>query len=252
MPSSTSRASSCGRIGFVRHGRDSRRRWCRARSFSMRIGIVRPAPPRDIAGIAQRRCVSGARLCAAQLLPAACHWRSHFARQEDRSGRNRIRPLVLDLMGLQVQVGAICPEPRLRPGTAPDEYIKAPGHRNLTREAVPSAANLGVREPRGNVFQPLRGASSRASAAALSASSARQIQRVAFSAAPASASARPGVQLGRQRRDARRRSAAPPSAACAASPTWPTEPSTSRALSSTWAASSLADASSSPSSQAMV
>jgi len=25
-------------------------------------------------------------------------------------------------MGLQVQVGVVCPEPRLQPGTTPDEY----------------------------------------------------------------------------------------------------------------------------------
>ena len=31
-------------------------------------------------------------------------------------------PLVLDLMGLQVQVGVVCPEPRFRSGTTPDEY----------------------------------------------------------------------------------------------------------------------------------
>ena len=31
-------------------------------------------------------------------------------------------PLVLDLMGLQVQVGVVCPEPRSRSGTTPDEY----------------------------------------------------------------------------------------------------------------------------------
>src|SRR5579859_6784731 len=31
-------------------------------------------------------------------------------------------PLVLDLMGLQVQVGVVYPEPRSRSGTTPDEY----------------------------------------------------------------------------------------------------------------------------------
>ena len=31
-------------------------------------------------------------------------------------------PLVLDLMGLQVQVGVVCPGPRSRSGTTPDEY----------------------------------------------------------------------------------------------------------------------------------
>jgi len=30
--------------------------------------------------------------------------------------------LVLDLMGLQVQVGVVYPEPRSRSGTTPDEY----------------------------------------------------------------------------------------------------------------------------------
>ncbi len=38
----------------------------------------------------------------------------------------------LDLMGLQLQVGVVYPEPRFQSGTTPDEYIKAPGHRYLT------------------------------------------------------------------------------------------------------------------------
>jgi hypothetical protein len=37
-------------------------------------------------------------------------------------GRDRIHRWNWILTGLQVQVGAICPEPRLRPGTAPGEY----------------------------------------------------------------------------------------------------------------------------------
>ena len=44
---------------------------------------------------------------------------------------------VRELLESVGQVGAVYPEPRLRSGTAPDENIKAPRHRFLTRGAVP-------------------------------------------------------------------------------------------------------------------
>ncbi len=81
-------------------------------------------------------------------------------------------PLVLDLMGLQVQVGVVYPGPRSRQGQLPMSTIKAPGHRNLTRETVTVRGQvLGVRQARGNVFQ-LGAGGFQAMAASPSASSA--------------------------------------------------------------------------------
>lgn len=71
-----------------------------------------------------------------------------------QSGRDRYHRRNMDPHGPAVQVGAVYPGPRSRSGTAPCEYIKAPGHRipNARRSTRPGM-NLGGRYARGNGFQ---------------------------------------------------------------------------------------------------
>src|SRR5690606_15661822 len=52
---------------------------------------------------------------------------NHVSRREREERTGPPRPLArTNLCGLAYQVGAICPEPRLRPGTAPSEMSIGP------------------------------------------------------------------------------------------------------------------------------